>query len=202
MNLRFEEEAKKERRKKIIKEVLIYLGEICLVVGLAWIIVNFTLKKIQVIGSAMDNTLYNGEEVIANTFIYNFTSPSRGTVIAFYPEKNAIMSDEVSDSNIIIRRVLGLPGEKIKMQNGVVYINGTPTEEKYEFDRNVSSGQAEEEILLGDDEFFVLSDKRTDLDDSRSSSFTKVKKENIIGPVFLALNPFSLISGPEKEEKK
>ena len=64
----------------------------------------------------------------------------------------------------------------------------------------MSAGQAEEEVRLNEDEFFVLSDKRADLDDSRSTSFTKVKKENIIGTVFLALDPLSTISGPKPEE--
>ena len=202
MNLRFEEEAKKEHRKKIITEILRYLVEIIIVIGVAWIIVNFTLKKIVVIGSAMDNTLYNGEEVIVSTFVYNFTSPGRGTVIAFYPEKNVVTSDDISDSNIIIRRVIGLPGEKVRMDMGKIYINGEEITENYAFDKNVSSGQAESEIQLDEDEFFVLSDKRTDLDDSRSSSFTKVKKENIIGPVMIALDPLSIVSGPDEPEKK
>ena len=47
-----------------------------------------------------------------------------------------------------------------------------------------------------------MSDKRSDLDDSRSASFTKVKKDNILGTVFLALDPFSFVSGPSSEKEK
>ena len=88
------------------------------------------------------------------------------------------------------------------MNMGKIYINGEEITENYAFDKNVSSGQAESEIQLDEDEFFVLSDKRTDLDDSRSNSFTKVKKENIIGPVMIALDPLSIVSGPDEPEKK
>mgnify|MGYP002620949150 CR=1 FL=1 len=97
---------------------------------------------------------------------------------------------------------MGLPGETIHMENGYIYADGVKIEEKYEFDRTVSSGRAESDIVLDDDEYFVLSDKRTDLDDSRSTSFTKVKKENIIGPVFMRTTPLSLVTGPNAEEEK
>ena len=65
-----------------------------------------------------------------------------------------------------------------------------------------SAGQAEEDYVLDKDEFFVLSDKRSDLDDSRSASFTKVRRDNIVGSVFLALNPFSFVSGSNATEKE
>ena len=200
MNLRFEEEAKKERHKKLIIASVRYLIEVILVIALAWCIINLCLKKVTMIGSSMDNTLHGGQEVIVNTFFKHFSTPGRSSVIAFYPEKSVNSVEDRSDSAILIRRIVGLPGETVKISGGYVYINGTKIEEDYEFDRNVSAGQAEEDYKLGEDEFFVLSDKRADLDDSRSTSFTKVKNDNIIGTVFITLNPFSTISGPENEE--
>ena len=193
MNLRFEEEAKKEKRKKLIIGSVRYVIEIIIAIILAWLIVNLCLKKVTMIGSSMENTLSGGQEVIVNTFFKNFFSPGRNSVIAFYPERQ---------SNILIRRVVGLPGETVYIKDGYVYINDSVLEDSYEFDRNVSSGQAEQSIKLDEDEFFVLSDKRSDLDDSRSASFTKVKKDNILGTVFLALDPFSFVSGPSSEKEK
>lgn len=171
--------------------------EVIVVIALAWCIVNFALKKVTVIGSAMENTLNNGEEVLVNTFFKHFFSFGRYDIIAFYPEKSNVDSVSRTDSNILIRRIVGLPGETVRITEGVVYINNTAVEEEYKFDRNVSSGQADKDYKLGEDEYFVLSDKRSDLDDSRSASFTKVKKGNIIGEVFLCLSPFRIISGPD-----
>ena len=202
MNLRFEEEAKKERRKKLIIETIRYVIEIILVIALAWCVVHFALKKVTMIGSSMENTLNAGQEVIVNTFFKHFKMPGRGAVIAFYPEQGTADDSMRADYNILIRRVVGLPGEKVHIQEGIVYINGEPIREDYTFDRNVSAGQAEEDIQLEDDEFFVLSDKRSDLDDSRSGSFTKVRRENIVGTVFLALDPFSFVSGPQEEKEE
>lgn len=198
MNLRFEEEAKKERKKKLIIELIRYVIEIILVIALAWVIINFALKKVIMIGNSMENTISNGQELLVNTVFKNFFSPKRGSVIAFYPE-NTSDDESGSDSNILIRRVAGLPGETIQMIEGIIYIDGEPLEEKYDFDRKVSAGRAEEKIHLGEDEYFVLSDKRTDLDDSRSDSFTTVKSDNIIGDVFLSLEPLSFISGPDEQ---
>lgn len=101
----------------------------------------------------------------------------------------------------MIRRVVGLPGEKVQIKDGKVYIDGEVLEEKYAFPDMQSGGAASSEVTLGDDEYFVLSDNRSDMDDSRNSSFTKVKKSNIIGKVIFRLSPFALVGGPEEEKK-
>ncbi len=199
MNLRFEEEAKKEKRKKLIYETIRYLIYVVIVIFFAWCIINLCLKKVTMIGSSMENTLHSGQEIIVNTFFKRFVSPGRNSVIAFFPETGAD-NKERTDSSILIRRIVGLPGERVKISGGYVYINGKKLEEDYEFDRNVSSGQADQEVSLKDNEYFVLSDKRTDLDDSRSSSFTKVISDNIIGTVILQLDPFGFIAGPEPDK--
>ena len=121
---------------------------------------------------------------------------------AFYPEVQDEEETINSDSMIHIRRVAGLPGEKVQIKNGKLYINGEEQKEKYDFEAMHSGGRAVNEITLKDDEYFVLSDSRNDMDDSRNSSFTKVTKKNIIGKVILRLDPFSLIGGPTAEDKK
>ena len=95
-----------------------------------------------------------------------------------------------------------LSNEKIKIKEGQIYINGKVLKEKYPFEIMHSAGRAVNEIQLAEDEYFVLSDNRNDMDDSRNTSFTKVRKKNIIGRVILRLNPFSLLGGPEQEEPK
>lgn len=199
MNLRFEEDTKRERRIQFLKEAVWFAIAAGVVVLLAWLMVEFTLKKVSVIGSAMETTLYNGEDVIVNKFSYLLLSPGRGAVIAFYPEGDDDEPQEWTDSSIVIRRVVGLPGEKIRIADGKIYVNGETITEDYAFGEMISAGRANEEVKLEDDEYFVLSDKRSDLDDSRDTTFTRVRKKNIIGKVILSLNPFSMIGGPEKD---
>lgn len=202
MNLKFEEDRKKERRIQIVKESVRFVIEVAVVIVIAWLIVEFALKKVSVIGSAMETTLYNGEDVMVNKTAYAILSPGRSSIIAFYPEQKEDEQGMLDDSSILIRRVVGLPGEKIQIKEGKIYINGEVLEEKYEFPDLLSAGRAGNEITLGEDEYFVLSDNRSDMDDSRNTAFTKVRKENIIGKVILRLNPFSLIGGPKKEDKE
>ena len=83
MRIRFEEEMKKERRRKIVKELVIFLLLAVVVVFLAWIIIHYAMKKVSVIGSAMETTLYNGEDVIVNKTSYVIFSPKREQIIAF-----------------------------------------------------------------------------------------------------------------------
>lgn len=200
MRIRFEEEMKKERRRKIVKELVIFLLLAVVVVFLAWIIIHYAMKKVSVIGSAMETTLYNGEDVIVNKTSYVIFSPKREQIIAFYPESDDENEVSESDSDILIRRVIGLPGEKVSIRDGKVYIDGQECKEKYDFPLMKSGGSASEEVTLGEDEYFVLSDNRNDMDDSRNPSFTKVKEENIIGKVLLRFSPFSLLGGPEEQK--
>jgi signal peptidase I len=209
MNLRFEEERKREHRIQILKETVYFLIAVVIVVLLAWLVVRFALKKVSVIGSAMETTLYNGQDVIVNKTSYLIFRPKRDALVAFYPEQEEEEEDSSiqKDSTISIRRIIGMPGETVLIKDGIIYIDGKELNEKYDFEEILSPGQANEEITLDSDEYFVLSDKRSDLDDSRSSTFTKVKKKNIIGKVILTLNPFTVPSGPrqdntEQEEDK
>lgn len=202
MNLRFEEEQKRERRIQIVKASIRFLIEAIIVIFLAWLIVTFALKKVSMIGSSMETTLYNGEDVIVNKSSYLIFSPRHNQIIAFYPEVEEGEDDsDRDDTTIQIRRVVGLPGEKIMIKDGKLYVDGEEQKEKYDFEPMYSAGRAVSEITLEENEYFVLSDNRNDMDDSRNNSFTKVRKENIIGKVILRLSPFSLLGGPEKKEE-
>lgn len=200
LNLNFEEEQKRERRKAILKECLIWLLEIILVIVLAYLLIHFCIRKTTTIGSAMEPTLYNGEEVLINTKAYMVFSPDREDVIAFY-DKDAV-NEEGEEPLITFRRILGLPGETIQIVDGTIKINGKELKEKYVYDPMTTAGIAEQEIKLGEDEYFVLSDSRIDSDDSRNSSFGNVKEEQIIGKVSFTTEPFAMVSGPEQRAKE
>ncbi len=197
MNLNFEEEIKKDKRKKIIKECIIWLVEIIIVILLAYFLIHFCFKKTSTIGSTMEPTLYNGEEVFINTKAYMIFSPDREDVIAFYDKEGA--DDEGEEPLITFRRVVGLPGEKVQIVDGKIWINGKEWTEKYTYRPITAAGIAEQEIILGEDEYFVLCDSRIDLDDSRNASFGNVKESQIIGKVSYKFEPFSRVTGPDSK---
>ena len=136
MNLRFEEEKKHEQRMQFLKGAIRFSIMAAAVVFLAWLIITFALKKVSVIGSSMETTLYNGEDVIVNKTSYVLFPPKRNQIIAFYPEVQDEEETINSDSMIHIRRVAGLPGEKVQIKNGKLYINGEEQKEKYDFEED------------------------------------------------------------------
>ncbi len=177
MNLNFEDESKKERKRQLIKESIRWAIEIGIVIIIAFFIVFFFMSRVVMLGGSMENTLVNGQEVIVNKAAYLVLSPSRNDVIAFYQTDEAESAED--DHLITFRRVVGLPGEKVQIKEGSVYIDGEKLEEKYDFIPMESGGLAENEITLGEDEYFVLGDSRNDSEDSRFRSFGNVVEKNI-----------------------
>ena len=135
--------------------------------------------RTSVVGTSMEPALWSGEQVLLNRVSYQFSSPKRGDVIAFYPNGN-------TKSHIYIKRVIGLPGERIRIMDDHVYINDS----RYFLD-NVEytreAGIAVNEIKLGTDEYFVLGDNRSNSEDSRSANIGNVTSEMIQGKVWFRL---------------
>lgn len=198
MNLNFEEEIKRTKRKKMLKECCIWLVEIAAVILLAYLLIHFCFLRICTVGSAMEPTLYNGEDVFINTKAYLVFSPDREDVIAFYDQGSLADGGEGETPLIYFRRIIGMPGEKIQIEGNTIKINGKEWKESYVYAPMVTAGIAEQEIALGEDEYFVLCDSRVDSDDSRSKAFGNVKKEQIIGKVSFRYQPFSRVTGPNK----
>ena len=162
-----------EKKKKISKEMVHEIFSTAFycfaAILLAFVLVFSAGMKISVIGVSMSPALSNGEEVLINRFVYKLFSPKRGDVIAFLPSGN-------TNSHYYLKRVIGLPGEKIQIIGGYVYINGELLEEDESYDKIADAGIAETEILLGSDEYFVLGDNRNISEDSRSGNIGPVSK--------------------------
>ncbi len=200
MRVKFEEEIKKEKRKKIIKECIIWLVEILAVIGIAYFVIHVCFAKICTIGSSMEPTLFNGEDVFLNTKAYMIFSPKREDVVAFYDRE--VIAEEGEEPLIRFRRVIGLPGERIQIVENKILINGEEWVSEHEYEPMLTAGVAEQEIKLGKDEYFVLCDARVDADDSRNASFGNIKREEIIGKVSFRYKPFSRVTGPKVNPKE
>ncbi len=166
-----------ERRKSkmaMLYEILFWVFGVMAAIFFGIMTVNFVGIKTSVIGSSMEPALYNGEEVLLNRIIYQFSSPARGDVIAFHPN-----GDE--NTHLYVKRIVGMPGESIQIKQGSVYIDGemhvmdTPTEDP---------GIAADVIKLADDEYFVMGDNRDNSEDSRSANIGNVSREMIAGKVW------------------
>lgn len=170
----------------LLKEIITWAFQIVLVIGMAFVLVYFVGEKTNVIGAAMEPTLYNKDEVIINKFVYKLTNPQRGDVIVFQPNGN-------KNAHLNIKRVVGLPGETIKVENEVLYIDGEAYESEYVVTGIKEAGIAEEAIILGEDEYFVIGDNVNNSEDSRFANIGNVDKQDIQGKVWFRVAPVKKI---------
>ena len=116
-----------------------------------------------------------------NRLSYDIGKPNRLDVVVF----------EREGQQPGIKRIIGLPGETVQIKNGSIYINGELLKRRTVLVRPRSPGQPEYPVELGEDEYFLLGDNRESSEDSRFSGIGNIKRENLIGRVWLRFQPFS-----------
>ena len=185
--------SKKPKYKKFFKSVLLWIIEIVLVILAAYLIIEYAVEKTTMMGVSMNTTLNDGEKIIINKLAYLREDPKRNDVIIFSQSKNG-------RGYYNIKRVIGLPGETVEIINGEVYIDSEKLQEVIPVETMRVAGLADEAILLGENEFFVLGDNRNYSEDSRFANIGIVVKNDIIGKGWMRLEPFSIIDKINRED--
>ncbi len=161
-------------KKETKKELIIY-GSIILAIIL---IRTFVITPVRVNGTSMYSTLKNGEIMILNKLDYKLNSINRFDIVVVK-----------TDSNKIIKRVIGLPGESLRYEDNTLYINDKRVEESYLKDKTEDFDLQELGYeKIPDNCYFVLGDNRDNSSDSRIIGC--VKKEQIEGSASLVIFPF------------
>lgn len=174
---------RKEINKDSLKAGILWTGEIILVVGVAALIVFFLGVRVPVIGQSMAGTLENGETVLVNRFVYRLFTPKANDIIVFLPNGN-------EKSHYYLKRVIAVPGDTVQIKDGKVYVNDEPFKEKIENPYVENGLLADEPIVVGEDEYFVLGDNRNNSEDSRYANIGNVKKEHILGKAWFIIGPW------------
>ncbi|WP_242657949.1 signal peptidase I [Lachnoclostridium phytofermentans] len=187
MKYDFDRDIKRKKRKKLYIRIIIWMVEIVAVIALAYAIINVALEKTTMLGESMEITLQDEDKIVINKLAYKFRDPKRYDIIVFKQSGN-------EHSYYNIKRVIGLPGERVKILDGVVYVNGEALEEPMVVDPIRIPGLADEEFTLDEDEFFVLGDNRNNSEDSRFANIGNVVKDDIIGKAWIRLNPFGIVN--------
>ena len=182
--LKLEQQSKENT---IVKEILGWVLYIAIIIGATYLIVNYVGQRTRVIGSSMEATLHEGDNLIVDKISYRFRDPERFEIIVF-PFK-------YKENTFYIKRIIGLPGETVQIIDGEVYIDGEVLNESYGLEKidEDRKGIAAKPITLGEDEYFVLGDNRNNSSDSRDQSVGLLKKEDMMGRAWIRIWPLNNI---------
>jgi signal peptidase I len=170
---------KKRLNMSLIKEILSWIFWLFASALLAVVTVFCIGMKTSVIGSSMEPSLYNGQEIFLNRIVYKVSSPKFGDVIVFLPNGN-------EKSHYYVKRVVGVPGDELYIKGGVLYVNDEAVEQYFN-DKIAEPGLLESRVTLEDDEYFVIGDNCNSSEDSRSANIGTIKKSYIVGKAWFKM---------------
>lgn len=150
----------KARKKSILRETAEWILTFAFAIGLALLLRTFLFEPYFVDGHSMNETLQDGERLFATKFDYRWGDIARfDVVICRYPGRE----------EYFVKRVVGLPGDRVAVRGGILYLNGEACTEDY---ITYPPHYTLTEQLLGAEDYFVLGDNRANSNDS-----------HIIGPL-------------------
>lgn len=170
-----------------MKEALGWIKDIAIAALIA-IVILFFFKPIIIQQESMQPNFYSKDYVIVSKQAYNlFGDMEHGDIIVF----KSTLLDENGEQKYLIKRIIGLPGDTIKIENGFVKRNGKIIQEGYVAEQGVSGEM--DEITVEDGKLFVMGDNRYVSKDSRSPEVGQIGQDTVIGKVVLRIFPFSSI---------
>ena len=186
-----DEAASSSNTFKAIRDWVIVLV-VALVVALG--IRTYVFQQFYISGPSMETTLYQPNRVLVNKLSYRFHGVNRGDVVVF---DRVTSNGESIQHDDLIKRVIGLPGEKISISKCVVYVNKVALKEPYLDVRDTELENLNDrcrqpemaEVVIPQKQVFVLGDNRPQSMDSRL--FGPVDEDRIVGRAFVVLWPIS-----------
>ncbi|HXN02361.1 MAG TPA: signal peptidase I [Candidatus Dormibacteraeota bacterium] len=174
--------AKPPRQKSFLRDTL----EIVFLALVLYVVIQYAVQTVHVLGSSMYATLHDNDLLVASKISYKLHQPQRGDIIVFKPPDEA--------SRDFIKRIIGLPGERIRIANSVVYINGRVLNEPYLPERwtyNNNWPQSGQDQLIPPDQYFVMGDNRNHSSDSRTFNF--IELNSILGKAEIRIWPLGQV---------
>lgn len=169
--------------KTLFKILLDLLEVIVIATGVFIVIYFFAGRLLEVTGDSMSPNFQDKEQLIAEKVSVNFNPLKRGEVV--------ILRHPLENDRLLIKRVIGLPGETIQLLNGFVYINESPLDESYLAPGTVTNEQnfLQDAVKnqIPDNSYVVMGDNRARSTDSREWGY--VRKDLIIGRAFVVFYP-------------
>lgn len=162
--------------REIVKDIII-------AVIVAVIIIQFVRPTV-IKESSMEATLFENNYIFLNKQAYTFGEPQRGDIIVFHSS----LTGEDGREKLLIKRIIGLPGDTVKVSDNCVYLNGELLHEDYIKEEGVVPGDIEIQVPQG--QLFVMGDNRRVSIDSRYEEVGCVGMDDVVGKAFFRLFPF------------
>jgi signal peptidase I len=164
----------KKGRSRVVR-FIIDVAETLILSILLFVGINAISARIRVDGHSMEPTLQSGEFVIVNKLAYKFGTPESGDVIVFHYPRDP--------NQEYIKRIIGLPGDEVKISNGTVYLNEQPIQEPY----IAAPPNYQSDWDVPTNSLFVLGDNRNNSSDSHN--WGPVPMEYVIGKALVVYWP-------------
>jgi len=161
-------------------ELKAWFRDIFLAFAIAIFIVIFIVQPVKVEGTSMQPQLVDQERIFVNRFIYRFQDIGRGDVVVFWYPRDRNKS--------FIKRVVGIPGDKVEIRTGVVYVNNVRVNEPY-LNPVFQDYKSFRPVIVPPGHYFVLGDHRSSSNDSRVWGF--VAHDLIYGKAVFSYWPVS-----------
>jgi len=170
---------KKSGARRLAEYVVILLVAFVVVFG---VLRPFVVKSFWIPSESMVPTLEVGDRIFVNRFVYRFIEPERGDIVVF---------DSLETDDELVKRVVAVPGDRVRVRNGILRVNGDFPDEPYTVPIVFTDGSDFGPTRVPKGEVFVMGDNRPNSHDSRF--FGPVPIENIQGEAFFRFWPPSRI---------
>lgn len=174
-----------EKKKGVfLKELLQWAAAIILAAAVAIAADHFLIVNAQIPSGSMENTIMPGDRIIGNRLSYTFADPERFDIIIFrYPD---------DESQLFIKRIVGLPGETVEITDGKIYIDGS-AEPLDDVETKEPTSGTFGPYKVPEDSYFVMGDNRNNSLDSRFWKNTFVSRDEILGKAVFKYWPLTEI---------
>jgi signal peptidase I len=136
----------------------LWLRDLLISAAASVLIITFLYQPVRVEGTSMLPRLEDRDRLFINKFVYHIEAIGRGDVVVFHYPRDPAKS--------YIKRVIGLPGDKIRIDRGEVWLNGKRLDERY-IPEEYRDGRSMAEMVVPDDSYFMMGDHRSISSDSR-----------------------------------
>ena len=175
-----------ENKRNIKKEIMDWVVDIVIAIIIA-LAVSMVIKPTVVKENSMEPNFHPDDYVLINKLAYKFGGePEHGDVIIFRSDSDQLL-DSKGKHKLLIKRVIGVPGDKISIYGGEVYINGKADDQSFTEDGETHGDMSE--IEVPENSLFCLGDNREVSIDSRSPEVGFIDQDSVVGKAFFRVFP-------------